>query len=221
MFYEVAFTGAIRYELECFLEIVLNHTNVQISQKIYPLFTFLSHQHRCHKTLFMFHNGRAAVSLILLAANSLEFARTLLPHHSAPQLNLLFDSTPREQNFLIVIGSGEIWNAILSTLLTLMLMLYHRIVERKKATGGCLFCCRTPCAFFHLKFACFSVFLYASTAVEVLTFVLRTNELSELVYYEDLWELQTCLVGISATCMLVLASLDGYTIYKEVSESVF
>ncbi|EDV32266.2 uncharacterized protein Dana_GF14135 [Drosophila ananassae] len=148
---------------------------------------------KCHKTLLMFHNGRAAVSLILLAANSLEFARTLLPHHSVPQINLLFDSSPREQNFLIVIGSGEVWNAILSTLLTLMLMLYHRIVERKKAT----------------------VFLYASTAVEILTFVLRTNELSELVYYEDLWELQTCLVGISATCMLVLAFLDGYTIYKE------
>nr|XP_043068593.1 ATP-binding cassette sub-family C member Sur [Drosophila bipectinata] len=148
---------------------------------------------KCHKTLLLFHNGRAAVSLILLAANSLEFARTLLPYHSVPQLNLLFDSNPREQNFLIVIGSGEIWNAILSTLLTLMLMLYHRVVERKKAT----------------------VFLYASTAVEILTFVLRTNELSELVYYEDLWELQTCLVAISATCMLVLASLDGYTIYKE------
>lgn len=169
----------------------------------------------------MFHNGRAAVSLIFLAANSLEFARTLLPHHSVPQINLLFDSSPREQNFLIVIGSGEVWNAILSTLLTLMLMLYHRIVESKKATGWSLFCFRTPCAYFHLKFACFSVFLYASTAVEILTFVLRTNELSELVYYEDLWELQTCLVGISATCMLVLAFLDGYTIYKEVSGNIF
>lgn len=33
MIYEVAFTRAIRYELGCFLEIVLNNINMQISQK--------------------------------------------------------------------------------------------------------------------------------------------------------------------------------------------
>ncbi|KAH8374388.1 hypothetical protein KR200_009826 [Drosophila serrata] len=148
---------------------------------------------KCHKTLLMFHNVRAAVSLLLLGANSLELARTLLPHRSVRQLNQLFEFGPGERNFLIVIGSGEAWNALFATLLTLTLMLYHRMVERKKAT----------------------VFLYASTAVEVVLFALRTNELSELVYYEDVLELQTCLVGVSAMCMMALASLDGFTIYKE------
>ncbi|KAH8334240.1 hypothetical protein KR059_007880 [Drosophila kikkawai] len=148
---------------------------------------------KCHKTLLMFHNVRAAVSLLLLGANSLELAQTLLPHRSVRQLNQLFEFSPRERNFLIVIGPGEAWNALFATLLTLTLMLYHRIVERKKAT----------------------VFLYVSTAVEVVLFALRINELSELVYYEDVLELQTCLVGVSAMCMMALASLDGFTIYKE------
>ncbi|KAH8255681.1 hypothetical protein KR038_008446 [Drosophila bunnanda] len=148
---------------------------------------------KCHKTLLMFHNVRAAVSLLLLGANSLELARTLLPHRSVRQLNQLFEFGPGERNFLIVIGPGEAWNSLFATLLTLTLMLYHRMVERKKAT----------------------VFLYASTAVEVVLFALRTNELSELVYYEDVLELQTCLVGVSAMCMMALASLDGFTIYKE------
>ncbi|KAH8249165.1 hypothetical protein KR032_006949 [Drosophila birchii] len=148
---------------------------------------------KCHKTLLMFHNVRAAVSLLLLGANSLELARTLLPHRSVLQLNQLFEFGPRERNYLIIIGPGEMWNALFATLLTLALMLYHRMVERKKAT----------------------VFLYASTAVEVVLFALRTNELSELVYYEDILELQTCLVGVSALCMMALASLDGFTIYKE------
>ncbi|XP_044315367.1 ATP-binding cassette sub-family C member Sur isoform X2 [Drosophila rhopaloa] len=148
---------------------------------------------KCHKTLLMFHNGRAAVSLLLLAVNSLELARTFLPHRGVRQLNPLFKLSPRDRNYLIVVGSGEVWNAVFSTLLTLLLMLYHRIVERKRST----------------------VFLYATTAVEVLTFALLTNELSELVSCEDLLELQTCLLGMSALCMMALALLDGVTIYKE------
>ncbi|XP_017042869.2 ATP-binding cassette sub-family C member Sur [Drosophila ficusphila] len=148
---------------------------------------------KCHKTLLMFHNVRAAVSLFLLALNSLNLARILLPPKSVRQLNKLFQLTPRDQNYLIVVGPGEVWNAILSTLLTLMLMFYHRIVELKKS----------------------KVFLYASTGVEVLSFALLTNELSELAYYEDLLELQTCLVGLSALCMMSLALLDGFTLYKE------
>lgn len=171
----------------------------------------------------MFHNVRAAASLLLLAANSLELARTLLPHRSVRQLNQLFQFSPRERNFLIVIGPGEVWSAALAALLTLTLMLYHRIVERKKATGEC--CLADP----FVRYSCtclkgfplLAVFLYASTAVEVVVFALRTNELSELVYYEDILELQTCLVGASAMCMMVLAALDGFTIYKQVRETIF
>ncbi|XP_017075895.2 ATP-binding cassette sub-family C member Sur [Drosophila eugracilis] len=148
---------------------------------------------KCHKTLLMFHNGRAAISLLLLAVNSFELARLCLPLQSVHRLNHLFQSSPRDLNYLVVIGSGEVWNALFSTLLTLKLMLYHRIVEGKKAT----------------------VFLYASTAVEVLSFALLSNEFFELGRYEDLVELQTCLVGMSAMCMVSLALMDGFTIYKE------
>ncbi|EDW52361.1 GM11960 [Drosophila sechellia] len=148
---------------------------------------------KCHKTLLMFHNERAAISLLLLALNSFELARIFLPHQNVRNLNQLFQSSPRDLNYLVVIGSGELWNAIFSTLLTLMLMLYHRMVERKKAT----------------------VFLYASTAVEALTFALLSNELFELGRYEDFLELQTCLVAMSAMCMVFLAMLDGLTVYKE------
>ncbi|XP_033172790.1 ATP-binding cassette sub-family C member Sur [Drosophila mauritiana] len=148
---------------------------------------------KCHKTLLTFHNGRAAISLLLLALNSFELARIFLPHQNVRNLNRLFQSSPRDLNYLVVIGSGELWNAIFSTLLTLMLMLYHRMVERKKAT----------------------VFLYASTAVEALTFALLSNELFELGRYEDFLELQTCLVAMSAMCMVSLAMLDGLTVYKE------
>ncbi|KAH8351886.1 hypothetical protein KR084_000433 [Drosophila pseudotakahashii] len=148
---------------------------------------------KCHKTLLIFHNGRAAISLLLLALNSLELARNFLPQQNVRHLNDLFEGSPRDLNYLVVIGSGEVWNALFSSFLTLMLMLYHRIVERKKST----------------------VFLYASTAVEVLTFALLSNELFELGRYEDFLELQTCLVGLSALCMVSLAMLDGFTIYKE------
>ncbi|XP_043649909.1 ATP-binding cassette sub-family C member Sur isoform X2 [Drosophila teissieri] len=148
---------------------------------------------KCHKTLLLFHNGRAAISLLLLAINSLEFARNFLSHQNVGHLNGLFHSSPRDLNYLVVIGSGELWNALFSTLLTLMLMLYHRIVERRKAT----------------------VLLYASTAVEALTFALLSNELFELARYEDFLELQTCLVAMSAMCMVSLALLDGFTVYKE------
>jgi len=68
-----------------------------------------------------------------------------------------------------------------------------------------------------LTFAPTLVFLYASTAVEGLTFALLFNELFELGRYEDFLELQTCLVGMAALCMVSLAMMDGVTIYKEVS----
>jgi len=68
-----------------------------------------------------------------------------------------------------------------------------------------------------LSFPTILVFLYASTAVEGLTFALLFNELFELGRYEDFLELQTCLVGMAALCMVSLAMMDGVTIYKEVS----
>ncbi|XP_046866471.1 ATP-binding cassette sub-family C member Sur [Drosophila willistoni] len=151
---------------------------------------------KCHKTLLTFHNIRAAVSLLLLAVNSLELARSLLPpKRSVQELNRLFQSPAvlRELNVLIVIGSGAVWNALAATLLTIMLMCYHRVLERKKVT----------------------VLLYASIAVELLIFALRLNELAEVVYYEDLFELETCLQVITVLCLLALVTVDGFTIYKE------
>lgn len=163
--------------------------------------------------MLTFHNGRAAISLLLLALNSFDLARIFLPHQNVRNLNRLFQSSPRDLNYLVVIGSGELWNALFSTLLTLMLMLYHRMVERKKATGEFLANREVPSS----SFMPISVFLYASTAVEALTFALLSNELFELVRYEDFLELQTCLVAMSAMCMVSLAMLDGLTVYKEVS----
>jgi len=96
-------------------------------------------------------------------------------------------------------------------------MLYHRIVERKKSTGEGSADLQGPCATVPSTFPPFLVFLYASTAVEGLTFALLFNELFELGRYEDFLELQTCLVGMAALCMVSLAMMDGVTIYKEVS----
>ncbi|XP_051858147.1 ATP-binding cassette sub-family C member Sur isoform X1 [Drosophila albomicans] len=148
---------------------------------------------KCHKTLLAFHNLRAAVSLLLLAVNSLELARSLLPQRNVDLLNLLFDSTPMELNVMIVIGAGAVWNALAAILLTIMLMCYHRLLERKKAT----------------------VFLYGSITVELLIFILRIYELAEVAYYEDFFELESSLATISVLSLLTLAIFDGYTIYKE------
>ncbi|XP_017856779.1 PREDICTED: ATP-binding cassette sub-family C member Sur [Drosophila arizonae] len=149
---------------------------------------------RCHKTLLAFHNLRAAVSLLLLAVNSLELARSLLPQRRTEQLYQLFDSTPKELNVLIIIGTGTVRNALAAVLLTIMLMCYHRVLERKKMTD----------------------FLYGSIAIEMLIFLLRIDELAEVAYYEELLELETCLLSVTVICLLVLAALDGYTIYKEI-----
>ncbi|KAL7741933.1 hypothetical protein ACLKA6_012144 [Drosophila palustris] len=149
--------------------------------------------HWCHKTLLAFHNLRAAVSLLLLAVNSLELARSLLPQRHVEQLNQLFESSPMELNVMIVIGSGAVWNALAAILLTIMLMCYHRLLERKKVTG----------------------FLYGSITVEMLVFLLRIDELAEVFYYEDFLELETSLVSITVLSLLTLAIFDGYTIYKE------
>ncbi|KAH8273788.1 hypothetical protein KR044_000666 [Drosophila immigrans] len=148
---------------------------------------------KCHKTLLAFHNLRAAVSLLLLAVNSLELARSLLPQRDVDQLNLLFESSPMELNVMIVIGAGAVWNALAAILLTIMLMCYHRLLERKKVT----------------------VFLYGSIAVELLIFMLRIYELAEVVYYEDFLELETSLACVAVLGFLALAIFDGYTIYKE------
>ncbi|XP_030561712.1 ATP-binding cassette sub-family C member Sur isoform X1 [Drosophila novamexicana] len=147
----------------------------------------------CHKTLLAFHNLRAAVSLLLLAINSLELARSLLPQRNAEQLYQLFDATPKELNVLIIIGAGAVWNALAAILLTIMLMCYHRVLERKKMT----------------------VFLYGSIAMELLIFLLRIDELAEVAFNEEIFELETCLLSVTVLCLLTLAVLDGYTIYKE------
>ncbi|SPP85605.1 ATP-binding cassette sub-family C member Sur [Drosophila guanche] len=147
----------------------------------------------CNATLSMFHNLRAAVSLLMLAGNSLDLAGSLLPPRSVRQLSQLFELTNRGPNFLVIIGAAETWNALASTTFTVLLMCYHRVIERKKLT----------------------VFLYASIVCEVLALAVHCHELTEVAYYEDLLELQTCLVGMSAVCLLLLASLDGYTLYNE------
>ncbi|XP_022222546.2 ATP-binding cassette sub-family C member Sur isoform X2 [Drosophila obscura] len=190
------------------LRSIYEHLNTDVCgiDRVKLLFTFLSillllfgcafvwkKYETCNKTLLMFHNLRAVVSLLMLAGNSLDLARSLLPQRSAWQLSRLFELRNRDTHFLIIIGTGETWNAIASTILTILLMCYYRVIECKKTT----------------------VFLYASITVEVLTLALRCDELTEVAYYEDLLELQTCLVGMSVLCLLVLASLDGYTIYNE------
>ncbi|KAH8377825.1 hypothetical protein KR093_007269 [Drosophila rubida] len=148
---------------------------------------------KCHKSLLAFHNLRAAVSLLLLAVNSLELARSLLPQRDVDQLNLLFESPPMELNVMIVIGAGAVWNALAAILLTIMLMCYHRLLERKKVT----------------------VFLYGSIAVELLIFILRLYELAEVAYFEDFLELETSLASVAVLSLLTLAIFDAYTIYKE------
>ncbi|XP_033249469.1 ATP-binding cassette sub-family C member Sur isoform X2 [Drosophila miranda] len=168
-------------------------TCVSILILLFACFFLWNKYETCHKTLLKFHNLRAAVSLLMLAGSSLDLARSLLPQRSARQLSRLFELWNRDTNFLVIIGAGEAWNALASTILTILLMCYHRVIERKKKT----------------------VFLYASMAVEVLALALRSNELTEVAYYEEVLELQTCLVGMSVLCLLVLASLDGYTIYNE------
>lgn len=114
---------------------------------------------RCHKTLLAFHNLRAAVSLLLLAVNSLELARSLLPQRRAEQLNELFDSMPRERNVLIFIGAGAVWNSLAAVLLTIMLMSYHRLLERKKVTGAYVTVCVCVCASVHLQAALINALL--------------------------------------------------------------
>lgn len=63
----------------------------------------------------------------------------------------------------------------------------------------------------------FAVFLYGSIAMELLIFLLRIDELAEVAFNEEIFELETCLLSVTVLCLLTLAVLDGYTIYKEVS----
>lgn len=51
----------------------------------------------------------------------------------------------------------------------------------------------------------------------MLIFLLRIDELAEVAYYEELLELETLLLSVTVLCLLGLAALDGFTIYKEVS----
>ena len=51
----------------------------------------------------------------------------------------------------------------------------------------------------------------------VLIFFLRIYELAEIVYYDSITTLNSTIQASSAFCLLLLAILDGFTVYKEVS----
>ncbi|XP_073824005.1 sulfonylurea receptor [Musca autumnalis] len=185
-------------------------------------------KNRCHKTLLTFHNLRAAVALLLLAINSIELAKALLPlphgirdasepgggvgsgghnvddgsssvdnvsgsQSNLPQLQPTTSVEGETQPIIIVIGSSMLANAIAAIILTIMLMWYHRVVEIKKSLE----------------------YLYVSCTVAVLIFMLRIYELAEIVYYDSIMELESVIQASAAACLLFLAIIDGFTVYKE------
>lgn len=115
--------------------------------------------------MLTFHNLRAAVALLLLAINSIELAKALLPlppgiggdggdgsdgghnvdgssadnvsgsQSNLPQLQPTTSVEGETQPIIIVIGSSMLANAIAGIILTIMLMWYHRVVEIKKSLG--------------------------------------------------------------------------------------
>ncbi|XP_061388439.1 ATP-binding cassette sub-family C member Sur-like, partial [Musca vetustissima] len=172
-----------------------------------------------------------AVALLLLAINSIELARALLPlphgirdaaadgsrsdgvvaghnvdgssvdnvsgsQSNLPQLQPISTTTSVEGEMpaiIIVIGSSMLANAIVGIILTIMLMWYHRVVEIKKSLE----------------------YLYVSCTVAVLIFMLRIYELAEIVYYDSIMELESVIQASAAACLLFLATIDGFTVYKE------
>ncbi|XP_046811871.1 ATP-binding cassette sub-family C member Sur-like, partial [Lucilia cuprina] len=185
-----------------------------------------------HKTLLTFHNIRAAVALLLLAINSIELAKALLPlpanindaggggggvlgddasnsgnngyannYPGNGSESNLPQQQQHEQTFMntepdfiiVVIGFASLANALAALILTIMLIWFHRMVELKKSLE----------------------FLYISSTLSVLIFVLRIYELAEIVYYDSLMALESIIQASSALCLLLLAIIDGFTVYKE------
>ncbi|KAM7354688.1 sulfonylurea receptor [Cochliomyia hominivorax] len=201
-------------------------------------------KYRCHKTLLTFHNLRAAVALLLLSINTIELAKALLPlpsnindagggaggggggnvavdsnsgnngyekiyqgngsesnlphhrqqqqqQHEQQQSQTFIDTEP--DFIVVVIGFASLANALAALILTIMLICYHRLVELKKSIG----------------------FLYISSTLSVLIFILRIYELAEIVYYDSITTLESVIQASSALCLLLLATIDGFTVYKE------
>ncbi|XP_075150338.1 uncharacterized protein LOC142224454 [Haematobia irritans] len=183
------------------------------------IYMMLKWKYRCHKTLLTFHNLRAAITLLLLAINSIELAKALLPlpqhindaiteepgdggggdrksnDQSGSQSNLPqpLAMGNEAEAIVVVIGSSILANAITAIIMTITLICYHRMVELKKSLE----------------------FLYVSSAMTVLIFILRIYELAEIVYYESIMELESIIEATSAVCLLFLAIIDGFTVYKE------
>uniref|UniRef100_A0A1A9WKE1 Uncharacterized protein n=1 Tax=Glossina brevipalpis TaxID=37001 RepID=A0A1A9WKE1_9MUSC len=99
----------------------------------------------------------------------------------------------RTDHITVVIGKTTLANAWAAITLTVMLMWFHRVVEIKKSVE----------------------FLYVSCTMSALIFILRIYELAEIVYYESVWELESCLQTFSAICLLSIGFIDGFTVYKE------
>uniref|UniRef100_A0A1I8P9M9 ATP-binding cassette sub-family C member Sur n=1 Tax=Stomoxys calcitrans TaxID=35570 RepID=A0A1I8P9M9_STOCA len=175
------------------------------------IYMLLKWKFRCHKTLLTFHNLRAAIALVLLAINSIELAKALLPwpqyiknamgqvaaaggNGSPSNLPQTSSTIENEAEILIVvIGSSTLANAMASIVLTITLMCYHRVVEVKKSLE----------------------FLYVSSTLAVLIFILRIYELADIVYYESIMELESVIQATSAACLFFMALIDGFTVYKE------
>ncbi|TMW53931.1 hypothetical protein DOY81_000988 [Sarcophaga bullata] len=192
---------------------------------------------KCHKTLLTFHNLRAAIVLLLFAINTIELATALLPlpgdindrgggigggvggsiNNSGNSDNNGYENNykgngsesnlPQQQQqqhdqpfidtepdkIVVVIGFGTLANALAACLLTIILIWYHRLVEIKKSIE----------------------FLYVSCTLTVLIFFLRIYELAEIVYYDSITTLESVIQASSALCLLLLAIIDGFTVYKE------
>ncbi|XP_065358147.1 ATP-binding cassette sub-family C member Sur [Calliphora vicina] len=186
---------------------------------VYMLWKF---KFRCHKALLTFHNLRAAVALLLFAINTIELAKALLPlpsnindagiggnsanngyENNYQQGNGSESNLPQQQqqtfidtepdHIVVVIGFASLANALAALILTIMLIWYHRLVETKKSLE----------------------FLYVSSTLSVLIFILRIYELAEIVYYDSIMALESIIQASSAFCLLLLAIIDGFTVYKE------
>ncbi|XP_020715182.1 ATP-binding cassette sub-family C member Sur isoform X2 [Ceratitis capitata] len=128
----------------------------------------------------------------------MELARALLPVpaeqiQQQQQAQVTTDNNLGNNFIYLIIGNDLLWNALAALSLTLILMWYHRVMEVKKSTN----------------------YLYFTCIVELFISFIRTYELAEIFYYQNIYEMEACLEALSALSLLGMATIDGFTIYKE------
>ncbi|XP_037957308.1 ATP-binding cassette sub-family C member Sur isoform X2 [Teleopsis dalmanni] len=210
---DICSISAIKWKLLLFASAILVITGM------YLLFQW---KYRSHRTLLIYHNLRAPLLLLLLTINTLELARALLSEpavgrnggiinrydgisgtNKEPVINEVQQRHQQQEQvgnneietdrIVVVIGVSMLWNALCAILLTILLIVFHRIVELKKKVE----------------------FLYVSVGVEILVFAFRIYELAEIVYDQNIYELESCLQAMTAICLLSVGMADGFSIYKE------